>query len=109
MKIAVGQIKQAVLKCRAQDKLTYVFAQGSVEVPLSKGRQLPQSRFFYSGADEGVQLSYEIISGVDFSNLIAIDILKGSTFAENCCCLENTDKVVADYIHSSSCSLRENQ
>ena len=103
MKIAVGQIKQAVLKCRAQDKLTYFFTQGSVEVSVSKGRQLPKSRFFHSGADEGVQLYYEkIISRVDFLNLIAIDILKGSTFAENCCCLENTDKVVADYIHSST-------
>ena len=99
MKIAVGQIKQAVLKCRAQDKLTYFFTQGSVEVSVSKGRQLPKSRFFHSGADEGVLLYYEkIISRVDFSNRTAIDILKGSTFAENCCCLENTDKVVADHI-----------
>ena len=99
MKIAVGQIKQAVLKCRAQDKLTYFFTQGSVEVSVPKGRQLPQSRFFHSGADEGVQLYYEkIISRVDFSNLCAIAILKGSTFAENCCCPENTDKVVADPI-----------
>ena len=66
---------------------------------VPKGRQLPQSRFFYSGADEGVLLYYEkIISIVDCLNLIAIDILKGSTFAEKCCCPENTDKVVADHI-----------